>query len=39
VMAESLNCAVYLLMKKPQELDECPTFGAHFSVSVDACGD
>ncbi|WP_221433587.1 hypothetical protein, partial [Pseudomonas rhodesiae] len=32
VMAESLNCVVYLLMKKPQELDRCPTFGAHFKV-------
>ncbi len=26
-----MNCVVYLLMKKPQELDRCPTFGAHFT--------
>src|SRR5450830_2116632 len=36
-MAESLNCVVYLLMKKPQELDGCPTSGAHFSVSANTC--
>ncbi|MGR0137683.1 hypothetical protein, partial [Pseudomonas sp. RSP] len=34
VMAESLNCVVYLLMKKPQELDRCPTFGAHFKAVI-----
>src|SRR5450830_1462345 len=33
-MAESLNCVVYLLMKKPQELDGCPTSGAHFTTAI-----
>src|SRR5450830_1105325 len=33
-MAESLNCVVYLLMKKPQELDGCPTSGAHFNTAI-----
>ena len=30
-MAQSLNCVVYLLIKKPQEPDGCPTSGAHFT--------